>query len=149
MHRKTRPFTLVALLAVALLACGDGSTDPPPFPSVSGTYDVELTFDDFPPSTIHGSGTLTFAQPDQSSGELTGSANVALVINGSVDDMTEVSHAFVTRDGTIHFRLGALTPPTTWRFEGTVPNGSATISGRHVLEGEGERYSGSWSATRQ
>lgn len=149
MHRKTRPFALVALLAVALVACGDGTTDPPPLPSVTGTYDVELSFDDFPPSTIHGSGTLTFAQPDPGSGELTGSANVTLVVDGAVDVMTEVSHAFVTRAGTIHFRLGALTAPTTWVFEGTVPNGGATIAGRHVLAGEGESYPGSWSATRQ
>ena len=64
------------LMAAAVPACGSDSTAPPRFPAVSGTYQIDLTFEGIPSAL--GSGTITIVQASRNERRLTGSSSVTV-----------------------------------------------------------------------
>lgn len=143
-----RRFLAIAL-AATVLACGGDSTAPPPFPSVAGTYRIDVTFSDFPSSVANGSGTISIVQASRNVPDLTGSANVTVLIGGQSIVLTRLTSASVTEGGTIRFQLPPLNTTSVWGFDGTVTAGGARMSGTHVLVGTSSSSGGSWTATRQ
>lgn len=130
---------------VALLACAD-STSPPPFPAVAGTYRMDITFSDFPPSIVNATGTITIVQASRNAPELTGSANIA-VFSGSTVTITQLTNASVTESGQIRFQLPPPNTSSTWGFDGTVTGSGMT--GTHILIGSTSSFAGTFTATRQ
>ena len=134
--------------AVVLSACGD-STAPPPFPAVAGTYRMDITFSDFPPSIVNASGTITIVQPSREAPELTGSANISVFSAGTTSTITRLTGASVTEAGAMRFQLPPPNPTSTWGFDGTITSGAARINGTHILVGTTASFAGTWTATRQ
>ncbi|MDF2775910.1 MAG: hypothetical protein K0S86_5411 [Geminicoccaceae bacterium] len=138
---------LLALGFIAVLsACGD-STSPPPFPAVAGTYRMDITFSDFPPSVVNASGTITITQASRNAPDLTGSASVIVTIGGDNVAVTQLTNASVTEAGVIRFRLTPPNSSSTWGFDGTVT--ASGMSGTHVLVGSTSSFPGTFTATRQ
>jgi hypothetical protein len=143
MLRRILPFVAV----LWSLACGD-STAPPPFPSVAGTYRMDITFSDFPPSIVNASGTITIVQASRNAPDLTGTASVIVSSGGSTSTITRFTSASVTEAGVIRFQLPPPNTSSTWGFDGTVASGGR-ITGTHVLVGTSSSFPGTWTATRQ
>lgn len=142
-----RRFLTVGAAAV-LMACGGDSTAPPPFPAVAGTYRMDITFSDFPPSIVNASGTITLVQASRNAPELTGSANI-VVFSGSTSTITRLTNASVTEAGAIRFQLPPPNTSSTWGFDGTITPGGARMNGTHVLVGTTASFAGTWTGTRQ
>lgn len=130
------------------LACGGDSTAPPPFPAVAGTYRMDITFSDFPPSIVNASGTITFVQASRNAPELTGSANI-VVFSGTTSTITRLINASVTEAGVVRFQLPPPNTSSTWGFDGTIAPGGARMSGTHILVGTTSSFAGTWTAMRQ
>jgi hypothetical protein len=140
--------SLVVAGVLTSLACGD-STAPPPFPAVSGTYQIDLTFDGVPSSFAFGGGTITIVQASRNEGTLTGSANVTATAGSTTIVLTDFNSASVTEAGDIRFRLNPPASTTIWGFDGTVTNGGARMSGTHALVSPTSTITGTWTATRR
>jgi hypothetical protein len=143
-----RRFLAIGATAV-LMACGGDSTAPPPFPAVAGTYRIEIAITGLPASVANGTGTLTIAQPSRNAPELTGSANVVVLVGGSTVTLTQFTNATVTEAGAIRFQLPPPNTSSVWGFDGTVAVGGKSMSGSHLLVGTTSSTPGTWTATRQ
>jgi hypothetical protein len=141
-------FLAIAMAAV-LLACGGDSTAPPPFPSVAGTYRIDITFSGFPSSVANGSGTISIVQASRNAPDLAGSANVTVLIGGQSLVLTRLTSASVTEGGAIRFQLPPLNTSSVWGFDGTVTAGGAQMTGTHLLVGTSSSSGGTWTASRQ
>jgi hypothetical protein len=148
-HRRyTGQITVIA--ALTLLACGDSPTEPPPFPAVSGTFEIDVDFTDLSSSVARASGTIVLEQPSRQSGELGGSADVVVVILAPATRITEIRAPSVTEDKRISFELPPENPTSTWLFRGSVSADGTRLGGIHVLSGaQGGSLTGSWRATRR
>ena len=141
---------LVAIAtAVVLLGCAGDSTAPPPFPSVAGTYRIDIAFSGLPSSVANGSGTISIVQASRNAPDLAGSANVTVLIGGQSVVLTRLTSASVTEGGAIRFQLPPLNTTSVWGFDGTVTAGGAQMSGTHLLLATSSSSSGTWTATRQ
>lgn len=152
MHsERQRRYTgqITVLAALALLACGDSPTEPPPFPPVSGTFEIDVEFRDLSSRVARASGTIVLEQPSRQSGKLSGSADVVVVILAPATRITEIRDPSVTEAGRISFELPPENPTSTWLFTGSVSADGTRLGGVHVLSGaQGGSFSGLWRATR-
>ena len=145
-----RPGLMVASAAVALVACSDSPTAPPPFPAVSGTFEIEVEFKDLPSKVARAYGTIIVEQPSRWSGALSGSADVVMFILAPATRITEIRDASVTEDGQLSFDLPPENPTSTWRFSGSVSADGTRLGGVHLLSGaQGGSLSGPWRAVRR
>lgn len=144
-----RAAPVVAAVAV-LTGCGDGPMAPPPFPAVDGTFVIEVEFRDIPVQWANASGTITLQQSSRHTGELSGMADVTVVILSPAVHIQELVDPSVTGQGRITFELPPENPTSTWRFEGTIGADGTRFHGSHVLSGEaGNSIGGTWRAVRR
>lgn len=144
----SRLFVLSAAVPL-LMACGGAdAAGPPPFPSAAGTYAIDILIDGFSSALAHGTGVLSFVQPDASTGSLQGSSQIVVdLATGDAITVTEVSNAAISETGTITFDLGVPNPGSLWRFTGArTPSGF--LSGTHRLSNPtAATFTGTWTAT--
>lgn len=149
--RKTLTRIVAATVVLAVGACsGDSGTGPegPKFPAVSGTYDVEAFFADFPPSTAFATGVLTLTQSSEATGDLAGSLNLTVRLGADTYVLSGLHNARVSQSGTLTFEL---TPGggTTWLFSAPVTNRGSSFSGTHTMAGAGASFPGTFTAVRR
>jgi hypothetical protein len=142
-----RRFLAIGTAAV-LLGCGGDSTSPPPFPAAAGTYRMDITFSDFPPSIVNASGTITITQASRKAPELGGTANITVFASGQSTKITTLTNASVTEAGQIRFQLPPPNTSSTWGFDGSIVAGGR-MNGTHILVGSTSSFAGTWTATKQ
>lgn len=141
-----RPVLMLAAAAglAVLPACSD-STRPPPFPAIAGTYALSGTFDDSPGLVF--AGPLVITQPSRDNQAITGFATVTLSGSGQSVVLDEViSDGTITAAGAVAFMLSTPTLTATWRFTGTLAQG--TLTGRHVVTSVNGTSGGPWLGSR-
>jgi hypothetical protein len=108
MRRARTLATLVALVA----SDEDDSTNPeaPAYPAVAGTYAVQGTFDRVPAAGVVG--TSTFTRASRSTSTIEGVSRPCVPALGFNFGTLPLTEAFVTRDGTATFYVGAATGTT-------------------------------------
>jgi hypothetical protein len=141
-------YSTLVLAGLISLGCssGDNTAPPPPFPDVSGVYNVTGRFDALPSATSSFTGTLTLTQASRQSGTLAGSAALVVGIEGDVFNINQAAAlATVSPDGVLAFSLPG--NASHWTFTGTQA-GNAIGAGRHTLSDGATSVSGSWEATQ-
>jgi hypothetical protein len=133
----------VSLIALLLTACD--IVDPPPYPDISGTYDLVVTFDNV---QANGAGQLVIGQETRQESRLSGGAvfSLSYTLGGRSYEQQFNQHftdATVDENGAVRFWVGSGEP--NWLFIGTAADGQ--ISGTHVWYGLNQ--GGTWVATRR
>lgn len=142
-----RTLIKLSFATLAATACGgDSVAAPPPYPALSGTYQVTATFSTLPSNQASTTGTITFSQPSRNDSTLVGSAGLVVTLLGSGTPLTQITNARISMTGAVTFLVPTANPTTTWQWSGQL-NG-ALITGTNVLAGSGTPIPGTFTMVK-
>lgn len=134
-------------LTLLLTAAGCGLIDSPKYPDVSGTYTIEVRFDQTVLDNLNGSGELIIDQRNRDEPNLYGGTVLTVRWTRPIGAFESHYNQYftagtVTEDGSVRFLVDV--SGRYWEF--TAAPTAEGFTGRHTLP---EAWSGTWTAIRK